>query len=154
MALITKTYTFSNGATIFASEHNTNFDTVYDLVNGNLTNENIATGAAIAGSKVTPTFTANTSITGNLTLSAAGNKCLIKEGANASMGTALLQGGTAIVSTTLIAAQSRIFISNIALGGTAGALYVASITTATSFKIQSTVATDSSKVAWLVIEPA
>ena len=42
MALVTKTFTFSAGAVIVASEHNTNFDTLYNLVNGNLDNANIS----------------------------------------------------------------------------------------------------------------
>ena len=52
MATLTKPNTFSAGATIFASEHNENFDTLYNDYNGNITNANIATGAAIAQTKV------------------------------------------------------------------------------------------------------
>ena len=39
---VTKTYTFSSGETISASEFNTNFDTLYTLVNGNLDGANIS----------------------------------------------------------------------------------------------------------------
>ncbi len=52
MATISKPTTFSSGATIFASEHNNNFDTMYNDYNGNITNVNIATGAAIVASKL------------------------------------------------------------------------------------------------------
>ena len=38
---VTKTYTFSSGETISASKFNTNFDTLYTLVNGNLDGSNI-----------------------------------------------------------------------------------------------------------------
>ncbi len=38
---VTKTYTFSSGDTISASKFNTNFDTLYTLVNGNLDGSNI-----------------------------------------------------------------------------------------------------------------
>lgn len=52
MSLITKSHTFSAGATIIASEHNTNFDTLYNEINGSLTNANISNSAAIAYSKL------------------------------------------------------------------------------------------------------
>ena len=52
MSLISKPYTFSTGATIVASEHNSNFDTIYNLVNGNLDNTNIKANAAIDSSKI------------------------------------------------------------------------------------------------------
>lgn len=47
MALISKTYTFSAGAVIVAAEHNTNFDQLFNLVNGALDNTNLASNAAI-----------------------------------------------------------------------------------------------------------
>ena len=154
MSLITKTYTFSSGTTIVASEHNTNFDTLYSEINGGLDNSNIKSAAAIAGSKITPTFTASTNISGNLTLAVAGNKLLIKEGANASMGTALMSGGTAIVSNTLVTTSSRIFLTRATLGGTAGALWSYAITSGSKFMIGSTIATESSVVCYEIIEPA
>ena len=154
MALINKSYVFTAGTTIVASEHNTNFDTLYNEINGSLENANIKSGAAIAGSKITPTFTANTSITGNLTLAAAGNKLLIKEGVNASMGTALMAGGTAIVSNTLVSATSRIFLTRATLIGTAGALWCYATTVGSKFMIGSTVATESSIIAYQIIEPS
>lgn len=52
MALISKPYTFSAGATIIASEHNSNFDTIYSEFNGSISNTNISSGAAIAYSKL------------------------------------------------------------------------------------------------------
>jgi len=51
-ALITKSYTFSAGATILASEHNTNFDTLYNWANGNVDNANIKASAGISLSKL------------------------------------------------------------------------------------------------------
>jgi hypothetical protein len=154
MALITKTYVFTAGTTIIASEHNTNLDTIYTEINGQLDNANIKALAAIAGSKITPTFTANTSITGNLTLAAAGNKLLIKEGVNASMGTALMSGGTALVSNTLVTTSSRIFLTRATLGGTAGALWAYAVTSGATFRIGSSVTTESSNIAYLLVEPA
>lgn len=52
MGLVTKSYTFTAGSSILAAEHNTNFDTLYNLVNGSLDNANIDTGAAIANTKL------------------------------------------------------------------------------------------------------
>lgn len=59
MALITKPKTFTVGATIVASEHNSNFDTIYDDYNGNITNANISGSAAIADSKLAQITTAS-----------------------------------------------------------------------------------------------
>jgi len=52
MAIITKANTFTNGQTADGSQVNTNFDTIYNDYNGNITNANIAAGAAIVGSKL------------------------------------------------------------------------------------------------------
>jgi len=52
MALVTKTYTFASGETVKSAEVNLNFDTLYNDHNGNITNANIAAGAAIVGSKL------------------------------------------------------------------------------------------------------
>lgn len=52
MGLISKSFTFSAGATIIASEHNDNFDTIYNDYNGNITNANIASNASIANTKL------------------------------------------------------------------------------------------------------
>ena len=52
MALITKDNTFTAGNTITASEHNENFDTIYNDYNGNIKNENLASNAAIENTKL------------------------------------------------------------------------------------------------------
>jgi hypothetical protein len=52
MALISKPNTFSAGQSIIASQHNSNFDTIYSDYNGNIDNSNIAAGAGIEGSKL------------------------------------------------------------------------------------------------------
>ena len=58
MATIIKTFTFSAGGTIIASEHNSNFDTIYADYNGNITNVNISANAAIADTKLAQITTA------------------------------------------------------------------------------------------------
>ncbi len=59
MSLITKPFTFSNGATIYASENNSNNDIIYSDYNGNITNANISASAAIADSKIAQITTAS-----------------------------------------------------------------------------------------------
>lgn len=53
MGLVTKTKTFSSGETIQAADHNNNLDTLYTLVNGQIDNANIKSGAGIVESKIT-----------------------------------------------------------------------------------------------------
>ena len=52
MGNISNPNTFSAGATIIASEHNSNYDTIYTEFNGNISNDNIKTSAGIVGSKL------------------------------------------------------------------------------------------------------
>src|SRR3990167_5721731 len=52
MASITKPNTFTAGTIIVASEHNANFDTIYNDYNGNITNANVSSSAGIANSKL------------------------------------------------------------------------------------------------------
>lgn len=52
MSTISKPYTFSAGATIIASEHNSNFDTIYNDYNGSITNVNLSASAGIVYSKL------------------------------------------------------------------------------------------------------
>ena len=78
----------------------------------------------------------------------------IKEGSNAKMGTATLTAGSATVSTTSVAANSRIYLTSNADGGTPGWLRVSTRTAGTSFTITSSSATDTSTVAWIIFDPA
>lgn len=52
MSIIVIPNTFSAGATIIASQHNSNFSTIYNDYNGNIDNNNISASAAIAYSKL------------------------------------------------------------------------------------------------------
>jgi len=52
MSQVQKQFTFSSGAVVVASEHNTNFDDIYNEFNGNISNTNISGSAAIAYSKL------------------------------------------------------------------------------------------------------
>ena len=68
-ALITKTNTFTAGATILAAEHNTNFDTIYNDYNGNITTANVSASAAIAFSKLS--LSDDVTVTGDWAISNA-----------------------------------------------------------------------------------
>jgi hypothetical protein len=104
------------------------------------------------GTASTPTFAGET-LNGNLTLNTAGNKVKIKEGTNAAMGQSTLAAGTVAVSNTSVSANSRIFLSRATTGGTAGHLSYTSIAN-TSFTINSSSATDTSVINWLIIDAA
>lgn len=52
MAIINIPFTFSAGAVIIASQHNSNFSIIYSDYNGNIDNSNISASAAIAYSKL------------------------------------------------------------------------------------------------------
>ncbi len=79
----------------------------------------------------------------------------VLEGANPTMGVATLVAGVATVLTNRVTASSRIFLSVQTPGGTQGFLSaaVASRVAGTSFAIASTSATETSVVAWLLVEP-
>lgn len=75
------------------------------------------------------------------------------DGSNKRMGTAILSGGTVTVSNTTVTANSRIFTSRQATGGTLGHLSIGTIVAGTSFVINSSSGTDTSTIAWILIEP-
>lgn len=92
----------------------------------------------------------------NLKIDTVGKGIYIKEGTNATMGVATLVLGVATVSTTKVTANSRIFICPEALGTIASpvALAVTARSAGTSFTITSANLTDTSTVAWVIMEPA
>lgn len=88
----------------------------------------------------------------SMVFNVAGNGIKIAEGSNAKMGTSTLSGGTVTVSTTAVTANSRIFLTAQTSGAAPGALRVSAITAGTSFVITSTSGTDTSSVAWLIVD--
>lgn len=52
MSTISKPKTFTSGTTIVSADVNSDFDTIYNDYNGNITNANVASGAAITASKL------------------------------------------------------------------------------------------------------
>lgn len=91
---------------------------------------------------------------GNISLGIAGNGILIKEGTNATMGTATANGTTEVtVSTTKVTANSRVFFNCQSGCGTSSAYYVSSRIGATSFGFKA-IGADTGTVAWFILEPA
>lgn len=93
----------------------------------------------------------------DLAINAVGKGLKIKEGgAAAKMGVATLVGGTVVVATTAVTANSRILLTGQSLGTVVApsALTVSARTPGTSFTILASQATDTSDIAWHLIEPA
>ncbi|MEV7871515.1 glycosyl hydrolase family 28-related protein [Streptomyces sp. NPDC088124] len=88
-----------------------------------------------------------------LNLGAAGGGVAIAEGANARMGTATLAAGTVTVTNTSVTATTRVAVFRQTAGGALGHLSV-SRTAGTSFTITSSSNTETSVIAWLLVEPA
>jgi len=93
---------------------------------------------------------------GDLIIGTAGQGLKVKEGANAALGIATLVAGTVTVNTTRVTATSRIQCTVQSLGTVTApkAIAVTARVAGTSFTITSADATDTSVVAWEIIEPA
>ena len=94
--------------------------------------------------------------TGNIYISTVGKGLYLKEGANAKMGVATLSGGTVTVNTTAVTANSRIYLTGQTLGTVVipSNYGVSARVAATSFTILASQPTDTSDVAWMIVEPA
>jgi len=112
MSIIVKPFTFSAGATIVASEHNSVADTIYNDYNGNGTNANLSASAAIALSKIS--FTTALAMSGAIlrtakgadVASAAGNIALGTDGNYFDItGTAAITSITAHAAGTVVTLQ-------------------------------------------------
>mgnify|MGYP001576196577 FL=1 len=110
-----------------------------------------ATQVSVINSSITSTYLATA---GDMKNTVAGGGIYIKEGVNATMGVATLVGGTVTVSTTKVTANSRIFLTTQTVGGTIGTQYISARVAGTSFTITSTSATDTSVIAWQIVEPS
>jgi hypothetical protein len=93
---------------------------------------------------------------GNVSAGTAGKGFKVKEGSNAKMGIATLVAGTVVVSTTAVGTNSRIFLTHQTLGTITVpvGIAVSARTAGTSFTILSGNLTDTSTVAWMIVDPA
>lgn len=139
--------------TITASSHITS--TAGNVV-ASAGNISATAGSVSAGTTVTATLGAITATNGNLVLGTAGNGINIKEGANGRMGVVTLVAGTATIATTAVTATSRIILSIQVLGTVAAAkaIAVTARNAGQDFTITSEDNTDTSDVAWIILEPA
>lgn len=90
-------------------------------------------------------------LSGNLGLVSLGNRIEIKEGTDASVGTATLAAGTITVANTLVTANTNIFLTP-QDNNCAGALRISARTANTDFTITSSNGADTCVVGWLFIE--
>lgn len=111
MSLISIPYVFSAGATIIASQHNSNFSTIVNDYNGNVTDANVALAAAIQATKlnlaVMPALggtTANTGAFTTLTASTLNTTGLVTVASllvgSVHQGDVLYDNGTSLVRLT------------------------------------------------------
>lgn len=93
---------------------------------------------------------------GNFVAGTIGQGIQIKEGTNAKMGLATLIAGTVTVSNTAVTANSRILLTGQSLGTitSPSSLSISARVAGTSFTILASQATDTSTVAWQIVEPA
>ena len=91
----------------------------------------------------------------SFSLKTAGTGVSIKEGANATMGVATLNGGVGVdVLTTKVTANSRIFLSvQSEVSVTSGDVWIQYRTAGTSFNIRSIAGNDAA-CAWWIVEPS
>lgn len=97
-----------------------------------------------------------TQLDGGVRLGTVGAGLSIREGSNAAMGTATLSAGTVTVSNTLVTSSSRIFLTPQSLGTVSvpSACGISARSAGTSFTILCSQATDTSVIAWQIVEPA
>ncbi|MFD5663461.1 glycosyl hydrolase family 28-related protein [Streptomyces anthocyanicus] len=88
-----------------------------------------------------------------LNLGGAGGGIAIAEGANARMGVSTLAAGTVTVANTSVTANTRVMPFRQAAGGAPGHLSVTK-NVGVGFTITSSSNTDTSAVAWVLLEPA
>jgi hypothetical protein len=93
-------------------------------------------------------FTSNS----QLQVNTAGFGLGIAHGANCKMNTATLSAGTVTVANTAVTSSSYIFVTSQSDGGTPGFLRITAKTAGTSFVITSSSNTDTSTVAYIIIE--
>lgn len=100
------------------------------------------------------TGTRDLNLNANLVLPTVGDGLKIKEGANATMGRAVLVAGVVIVNTNKVTATSEIFLTSNVDGGAVGFVRVSARVAGTSFTITSSNVLDTSTIAWIIIEPS
>lgn len=110
----------------------------------------------VDGTKQSFWDSAGLNVASDVIVTTAGKGLKVKEGSNARMGTSTLSAGSVVVSNTSVTANTRIFLTVQSLGTVAApkAVAVTARSANTSFTITSADATDTSVVAWMLVEPS
>ena len=90
---------------------------------------------------------------GDFRLGTAQTTIQMAQGANANSGIATLVGGTVTVNTDQVTADSQIHLTHQTSSGTRGSPGITAKVAGVSFTITSTSGTDTSQVAWFIIDP-
>jgi hypothetical protein len=98
----------------------------------------------------TVTFTGTTNLNNGATIPLT-KKLTITTGTNASAGTGTLSGGTVTISTSVVTANSLIFLTDTANGANLGILSVGTKSAGASFVVNSSNVLDAGTFNWLVI---
>lgn len=132
----------------------TNSRIVIDITAGGLPRIRFGSGTAAPDTAISRTAANTLAVnTADLDIATVGRGLQVAEGINGRMATAGLVGGTITVPNTTVTANTRIFLTVHTPGGTPGFLRVSSRIAGTSFTILSSSSSDTSLVAWLMIEP-
>lgn len=94
--------------------------------------------------------TGSHSVTGNLSLTTAGNGIIIKSGTNAKAGQSTLVAGTVTVANTSVAATSVVIV--VGQGTTNAGMLTVTQTAGVGFTITSSIAIDTRVVNWVIID--
>lgn len=97
MSLISIPNIFTVGATIVASQHNSNFSVIYSDFNGNITNDNLSASAAIADTKLAQITTAG-KVSGAALTSASSMPSGAGVFPTANLGSGTPTNGTALIN--------------------------------------------------------
>lgn len=127
------------------------FDRARILAGGTI---ELGSGTAARDTKLSRLSAARFGSDSDIAITVAGKGLMVKEGSNAKSGVVTLSGGTATVANTSVTATSRIQLTSQSDGGTPGWLRVSARTAGTSFTITSSSASDTSTVAWFIVEPS
>jgi hypothetical protein len=151
LAIGTPRTNFSNSNIGTETNHN------FDIITNNITRLTVLNTGNVGIGTSTPnvTLTVNGQVSANNT--ATFNTLAIKDlstTSNATMGVSALVAGSATITTTAVQSNSRIFLTTQIPGGTVGSPYVFSRIAGTSFTIKSTSGTDTSNVAWFIVQPS
>jgi hypothetical protein len=143
-AASTSTYSNTYGLSVFAPIAGTNVT----LPNNNAI---IASGGVEIGSNGNLSIpTGSISASGNINLTTAGSKISIKEGSNASVGTATLSGGTVTINHTGVTDKSHITVTG--RGATNIGILSTTRSNGVSFTITSSQPLDARVVDYIIIE--